>query len=408
MIKSILLDILSSIKQHKVRSLLTGFGIGWGIFILVILLGVSSGTEKGVSKMFEGFAQNSLWFYGGSVRTDSSKRRAIEFDMETLENVRRIIGDEIIDISPEKTIDNSGNVFFGEKSRRFTIKAVDQTYFDVKLLDVESGRLMNKSDNLETRNVAIVGQRIKKAFFEEENPLGQYIAISDEYYKIIGVLKSGSVFDQGEQGNIFIPFETGVRNFNTGGAFSVFGISFKKGASLKIVEERIKQCLANQCMFDIKEKEALYVVNYKEQTKTFDKLFSGLNLFFGFIGICLLLSGVIGVTNIMFVVVGERTREIGIRKAIGAKPKSIISMILIEAVGITTSSGIVGILLGIMALKLINLYLDSIDIIIKETSVNMSIIFGALVLLIVAGLLAGLIPAANAMKIKPIKAIQTE
>ncbi len=407
MIKSTLLDILSSIRQHKMRSILTGFGIGWGIFILVILLGVSAGTEKGVMKMLEGFAQNSIWFYGGTTKDDDG-RRQITFDNKQLQQISSILQEQIIDTTPERHVANAGSITYRQKSRNFTVKAVEKNYFDIKLLKIETGRLFNINDNKEARQVAIIGKRVKEALFEKELPIGKNINIGDEYYKIIGVLKSGSIFDQSEQGTIFIPLQNAAKTYHTQNGFTVFGLSLKQGTNTKRVETRIKHYLSSQLKFNINDKDALYTFNFEEQSGTFSKLFEGLNVFFWFIGVCLLLSGMIGVANIMFVVVKERTKEIGIRKAIGAKPRNIISMILFEAVGITVIAGSIGVILGSGVLKLLNIYLQSSEIIIKDTAINFTIIMGALVILIISGMVAGLIPATNAMKIKPIEAIQSE
>ena len=407
MIKSIFFDILSSIVQHKMRSLLTGFGIGWGIFILVILLGVSAGTEQGVMKMLKGFAQSSIWVYGGST-IDHDSRRKVVFNDTHIQQIHDVFGEQIIEITPEISLPNYGSISYKQKSRNFAVKAVQKNYFDIKLLKIDTGRLLNINDNDEARNTAIIGEKVKGILFGNENPIGKDINIGDEFYRIVGTLKSGSVFDQAEQGTIFIPLQTAIKNYNVGDEFSVFGLSLKPNANANLVEKRIKHFLSQQLSFDISDKEALYIFNFEQQSNTFSKLFKGLNIFFWFIGICLLLSGIIGVTNIMFVVVNERTKEIGIRKAIGAKPQNIIAMILFESVGITVIAGSIGILLGSGTLKLLNLYLQSTDMIIKNTSVNLSIVIGAFIILILSGIAAGLVPATNAMKIKPIEAIQSE
>lgn len=407
MIKSILIDIWSSVAHHKVRSVLTGFGIAWGIFILVLLLGVSAGTEKGIMSLLKGYAQNTLWVYGGTDNSKSWNAHQVVFDDKLTDNVTQILGDAALHITREADISNYGQIIYQHKSRKYTVKAVDRSYFDIKTLTVEDGRFFNSLESQHEANVVVIGKKIKEVFWGQKSPIGKSIAIGDEYYKVIGVLKSGSVFDQGEQGSLFIPFQTGASNFHNYSQFSAFGLSLRKNVDTKKVEDRIRHYLSTQLNLEINNKEALYIFNYKEQTNVFGKLFSGLNMFFFFIGICLLLSGIIGVANIMFVVVNERTQEIGIRKAIGAKPQSIISMILIEAIAITTIAGVIGMLLGIGVLELLNLYLKNADIMIKETTVSLGVVIGALLLLITSGILAGLIPAGNAMKIKPIKAIQT-
>lgn len=407
MITSIFFDILSSIKQHKARSFLTGFGIGWGIFILVILLGTSAGTQKGVMTMLEGFAQNSIWFYGGLAK-DHDGQRKIVFDETLLQQIAGLFQEHLIEITPEINLSHHTHISYQQTSQHFSVKAVRENYFDIKLLKVSSGRLFNEYDNKKARNIAIVGEKVKEILFDHKDPIGKDICISEEFFKVVGILESGSVFDQLEQGTIFIPLRTAIKNFNISNDFSVFGLSLAPDSDVSLVESRIKHFLAQQLLFDSKDKKALYIFNFEQQSSMFLKLFEGLNQFFWFIGICLLLSGVIGVTNIMFVVVKERTKEIGIRKAIGAKPQNILTMILFESISITVFAGFLGILVGVLGLELINLYLQSLDILIKNTFIDFRVVIGALVILVVSGLVAGLVPANNAMKIKTIKAIQTE
>ncbi len=185
----------------------------------------------------------------------------------------------------------------------------------------------------------------------------------------------------------------------------------KSGINTKTAESHISNYLAHQLLFDPSDSNALYVVNYDQQVKSFQKLFSGLNIFFWFIGICLLLSGMVGVTNIMFVIVNERTSEIGIRKAIGATNKNILNMILTESAIITLLAGIIGIIIGAIIISMGSYLLDKIvdkDFIIKDISINWITVVGALVILVLSGLAAGLIPAKRATEIEPIDAIRNQ
>lgn len=409
MIRSTIHDISSSIIRHKMRSVLTGFGVGWGIFILVILLGVSKGTEAGIKTLLEGFAQNSIWFYGGQSKLTGEQPKQILFDKQQLIDLKNVLGGALKEISPESNLNEYGMVVQGDKSMHCQVKAVTNQYFNIKLLNIKDGRLLNPKDIDERRRVVVIGQQVRDGLFKKgEKVIGKYISIGEVQFKVIGILKSGTLSDQSEQGSIFIPISTTESTMNKGEKFAVFGLTLKKDIDVKQAEERIRHYLAKQVGFDYKKKEALFVFNFEEQSEIFDKLFQGLNIFFWFIGICLLLSGIIGVTNIMLVVVAERTKEIGIRKAIGAHPRIIISMILIESTGITLVAGIIGIAFGYVALKIIDLYLKGEAFLIKETQIDLTVTGGALLILILSGMIAGIVPATKAMKIRPIKAIQIE
>jgi len=408
----LLSDIILSIREQKLRTLLTGFGVAWGIFILILLLGASGGLEKGVLQIFSGFAQNSIWFYGGNVTAEIGKNsysRPVVFDEDILYNLKRNYSDKIESISPE--IQKHTEVGHKEKKIHTTTKGVLPDYFKIKILQAAHGRLINEQDDKNQRNMAVIGERIKDQLFGKQNALGADIVIDNHVFTIIGVLKSGTIFDQAEQNSIFIPLSAGIKLLQLNPNFNVIGLTLKSGINTKTAESHISNYLAHQLLFDPSDSNALYVVNYDQQVKSFQKLFSGLNIFFWFIGICLLLSGMVGVTNIMFVIVNERTSEIGIRKAIGATNKNILNMILTESAIITLLAGIIGIIIGAIIISMGSYLLDKIvdkDFIIKDISINWITVVGALVILVLSGLAAGLIPAKRATEIEPIDAIRNQ
>jgi len=406
-------DIIHSLKQNKLRNILTGFGVAWGIFILVILLGAGNGFQTGIMKLFGSFAQNSLWVYGGqssSVEIGMTEGKLILFNEEDV----NIIGKrftEIESISPETTIPRS-IVSFKENFGAYTIKGISEDYFKIKILDIDHGRTFNKLDNSEKRKVAIISNKIKKVLFKQNNAVGQFINISGTWFKVIGVLDEGNIFTQSEQNAIFIPFNSVKENYNIGNEFNTFGFTLKSGVNTKDFEIKLKKILANRIGFDRFDEKALFVLNFDEQIKSFDKLFNGIKAFLFFIGVCLLLSGIIGIGNIMLIVVKERTKEIGIRKAIGAKSNSIIMMILSESVVITFIAGLVGLLLGIGVTNLVNLiitqFYDKEDVLISNFGINIPIALLSMFLIVVSGCLAGLYPAKKAAEIMPVVAINHE
>jgi putative ABC transport system permease protein len=311
-------------------------------------------------------------------------------------------------MSPE--FQTSMHISFENKYINAPVKGISPDYFSLKKLKANHGRLLHEGDILRKGKVIVLGKRIKEQLFNKKDAIGQHILIENSLFVVIGVLNEGSLFDQAEQNVVFIPIQTMNECFNKGWDFRVFGISLNSKSTQK-AEEYIKHYLGRHLGFDPADNNALNIFNFDQQIKSFQKIFTGLNIFLWFIGLCLLITGMIGVTNIMFVVVHERTSEIGIRKAVGATAHHILSMVLTEAVAITLLAGLIGVALGGVALFALKYLLNEIagdDFLIKEVSTNWMTIIGALVLLVLCGIIAGFLPAKRATEITPIDAMRYE
>ena len=411
-----LYEVFSSIREHKTRNMLTGFGIAWGIFILVILLGAGSGLQKGVFKLFGSFAQKSIWVFGGATSTDTQRiagGKAIEFNHHLLEDVKMRFKGDITEISPQISLPQY-KVQFDEVFSDYSIVGVNADYFKIKTLALTSGRFINAQDDIKAKKIAVIGDQVAKVLFKKvKSPIGQFIQIGDLFFTVVGVLKKGSIAMQQEQNNVYIPVKTLQEYFNQGTNYNAFLLNLSPKTNSASFELNLKKYLARILRFDYQDTKALMVVNFEEQIESFNKLFNTLKGFLWFIGICLLLTGVVGVGNIMLVIVKERTREIGIRKAVGATPRSIISLILTESVLITLLSGIVGLLLSTLAIYIVNMVLRHIedngrDNLINHLGFNLPAAVIALCILMISGCLAGIIPAQKAARIKPIDAIRQE
>lgn len=408
-------EAFSSLKQNKSRSILAGFGVAWGIFILILLLGTGKGFQQGILQLFSVFAKNSIWVYGGQISETSSSNvnlnRQVLFDNDDI----KILKDRFPDIeymSPELNyygnalVSNQQNIAYAQ------IRGVISDYFNVKIINTEEGRLLNTLDNKEYRQVALVGKQVADALFPNETAVGKSININGTYFKVIGVIEKGSLFTQGEQNIIYLPYNSFVQQFNQGREFNAFILTLSKKTNTSDFENKLKTVLGRKKGFSVDDKKAIFIVNFESQVKSFNKLFKGVDLFLWFIGLSLLLSGIVGICNIMFVIVKERTFEIGIRKAIGAKSRSIIYMIITESIVITGLAGLFGLLLGVGCVGLINLVLNSYykdsESLFSNAVINFPIIIFSLVILIISGILAGLIPAKRASEITPIEALRFE
>lgn len=407
-------ETLQTLKEHKGRNILTGFGVAWGIFILILLLSAGEGLQSGISRIFSGYAQNSMWLYGGQssiIQEGSVEGKPIVFSKTLLDNITARFK-EIECISPEVTNPKNSFISFKDKSYVAPIKGVGSSYFNIKLLQLADGRLFNLLDEKTERPVCIIGDNMKEVLFKNENPLGNYINISGNWFKVIGILSKGSMFSENEQRSVFISYNCFQKHFSGGLEFNVFGILLKNNTNTEIFERKLKNYLSRSLDFDKLDNKALYILNFNEQVKVFNKLFTGIKIFLWFIGICLLLSGIVGIGNMMLVIVKERTKEIGIRKAIGATPNEILMMILMESVVITTLSGLGGMLIGFGLVGIINWIIHSFnnkkDSLIDSLNINIPMALGALVILILSGCIAGFIPAKKATEIMPLEALNKE
>lgn len=406
-------EAFKSIKENKSRSVLSSLGVVWGIFILILLLGVGNGFKEGIFQLFNTFAKNSLWIYGGQVsETDLKKATAeklIVFDVNDI-NILKDRFESIESISPELNYAGNSLTSYEQNITYPQIKGVLPDYFNVKIIKTDEGRLINVLDNKEYRRIAMIGRQVADVLFPKKKPIGKSINIAGIYFTIIGVIEKGSIFTQNEQNLIYIPYNTFYDCFNQGREFNTFILSLSKKTDASNFENELTSFLAKLKGFNSKDKKALFILNFENQVKAFDKLFTGINVFMWFIGSCLLLSGIVGISNIMFVIVKERTFEIGIRKAVGAKQKSIIWLILSESIVITSVAGILGLFLGFLVIQLINwglsCFFNDKDSLFTSATVDFPVIIFSLIILIFSGVLSGFLPAKKAAKIDPIEALR--
>ncbi len=402
-------EAVFAIRQNKARSILAGFGVAWGIFILILLLGAGKGFQEGVIKMFNDYSQNSLWVYGGQVNAPNSNEPiSVLFNTEDIEVSKKKFT-SIEYSSPELSNFQNSLILYESNITRSPVKGVLSDYFKVKKIQLDSGRLINPLDNNNYKRVAIIGQQVANVLFEGQSPLYKYISIDGVFYKIIGIIKKGGFLSHNDQNLIYIPLNSFVDCFQRERVFNTFILTLSKGTNSINFETEIREFFARRKGFAISDKKAMFILNFDTQVKLFDSLFKTINIFLWMFGLCLLLSGVIGISNIMLVIVKERTFEIGIRKSIGATPKAILWMIITESIIITTFSGGVGFILGLIGIGLTNITMrlssDS-NTLFTHASIDFPIIFMSLLVLIISGILAGFIPAKKAALITPMTSIK--
>ena len=400
-------EIYESVKRKPSRTILTGIGISWGIFILIVLVGIGSGFERGVFKLFNGFSKSTTYVYASETLMGykgAASGRKIQFQKEDLNMLKSRIP-EITHLSPETGRWNA--VYAGTKNGWFEVRGVYPDYFLIKLLEVEHGRMLNALDMNEARKVVLIGENVVDMLFRKENPIGKYIRMGQEMFRVIGTIKN-TMLNSYEARVIYMPYSVYEQVDATAGRFGTVVFSTVKGAKTKEVNTHVRNVMARKYQFAPSDDKVFYFNSMEEQVKAFTDLFVMIRKFLWFMGISTLVSGVIGVGNIMYSSAKERTREIGIRKSVGAKAQQIKAMFLWESIALTSLAGYVGLVLGWGILKVVALFISEDTPMMEKPGLDFPTAVAAIFILVIAGTLAGLRPAIYAAELNPIEALKEE
>ncbi len=412
-------EIWHVLKKNRMRTFLTAFGVFWGIFMLVIMLGSGNGLQNGVTQNFGDMATNSVFIWTQQTTMPYKgfpRGRRFYFDNEDVTALRHSVP-ELKYLAPRLQAGGymqTNNVVRGLKSGIFNIMGDYPDFNRIDPLNIHGGRFVNDLDIDGKRKIAVIGSRVVDFLFEKgEEPLGRYIQIRGVYFQVVGVFTSKRTGEQANQENqnIYIPFTTLQQVYNYGNAVGFFALTSKDDVPVSVVEDKAVRLLKQRHAVAPDDDAAVGHFNLRKEYDKMQGLFFGIRLLVWIVGTGTLLAGVIGVSNIMLVVVRERTREIGVMRALGATPARIISQIITESVVLTTFAGYFGLVIGVGLLELINSLLGS-GSQATEMFVHPGIDFGvavtALSILVACGALAGLIPARRAVSVKPIDALRFE
>lgn len=408
-------EIFSTIRKNKLRTFLTMLGVFWGIFMLVIMLGSGNGLRNGILKEFSGTATNS--FYMWTQQTTKAYKgmkpgRQFNFNLADAEALKQLTDLEVI--SPMNQLggyQDANNVVRGLKTAPAEIQGCFPSTTQIAQVRLSRGRFINDLDIKEKRKVCVAGPRVVEMLFKPgEDPLGQYIRISGVYFKIIGLTQPAAGGQEGRQQaqRINIPFTTFQNAFNYGDIVGWFAIKSKNNLPAEAAEEKVIAILKERHKIAPEDSKAIGHWNMAVEYNKLNGLFIGIEVLIWIVGIGTLLAGVIGISNIMLIVVKERTKEIGVKRALGAVPLQIIGQILMEAVFLTSLSGYFGLVLGILLLEGLNSAIGESGEMFTNPTVDLWVALKALLVLIAGGALAGLIPARKAVHIKPVEALRTE
>jgi putative ABC transport system permease protein len=413
-------EIYHALRKNKLRTFFTAFGVFWGIFMLIIMLGSGKGLNNGVSQGMGDMATNAMfmWTQQTTIPYKGFPRgRRFSFDNDDTKALRDNIP-ELEYIAPRLQVfsrgDESNNVVRGERTAAFTIQGDYPDFFKIDPVNILQGRFINDLDIEGKRKNIVIGTRVFEEMFDpEEDPIGEHIRIQGVYFNVVGVFSSKKNDRQAEQENsqIYMPFTTMQQTYNFGNRVGWYSMTAGDGYPASQVLEKAKEIVKSRHSIAPEDDRAVGSFNLEEEFRKMTTLFSGIDALIWIVGIGTLLAGVIGVSNIMLIVVKERTKEIGIQRAIGATPLLIKTQIVLESVFLTTVAGYIGFTLGILVLEGINSLLISSGAstdMFNNPEVDFRKAITALIILVVAGALAGLIPAQRAVQLKPIDALRDE
>jgi len=411
-------EIWLTITRNKVRSIMTAFGVFWGILMLTILLGAGVGLENGMMSNIEGFATNSCFFYTDQTSVNYKgfkKGRRWDMHNSDIETIRKNVP-EVKYLAPMLFGGSSeNNTVRGEKAGTFNTRGCYPDYAKIEEQKCLYGRYINDIDIEENRKVCYIGKSVYEALFNPgEDPIGKVIRSNGIYYRVIGVGTGLTNIQIGGRSDemVVLPFTTMQRAYNEGDIVHFLAATAKDDIDASFIQKEITTIMKSRNNIAPEDERAVGSFNISEQFKMFSYMFLGIRVLIWIVGIGTLLAGAIGVSNIMLVSVRERTKEIGIRRALGARPVDIIVQILNESLVLTSIAGFIGLSMGVGILSLFDNIINNLPpesgIFIRNIVIKFDVALSASFILIALGLLAGMLPANRAMNIKPIEALSEE
>ncbi|MDQ2078153.1 ABC transporter permease [Marinimicrobium sp. ABcell2] len=411
-------EILYTLKQNKLRTGLTAFGVFWGIFMLVLLLGAGQGLQNGMTGSFSNDMSDSIWISAGRtalpyqglptnrrIQLTESDMRAIR---EQIPGVRFISSENAVgSFRQSDTL-----VTYQRRSGSFGVFGVADEYFDIKAnVGFPGGRKLNPLDAHQSRKVVAIGTLVEQALFAPGvSAIGEAITINGVQFTVVGIF-----YDSGREGRmserIYLPQSAYAAIFGGGERVSVVGVRPELGVDGFEVERRIRELLQRRHQVSPNDRRAIRTHNMALQAERFNAIFTGINAFLWFVGLGTLAAGIVGVSNIMIITVKERTREIGVRKALGATPSSIVGTLMLESILVTSIAGYTGLVLGVALLEGVSFSLEALNIQLsyfQQPEVDFQLALTALGLLVGVGALAGLVPAVQAARIMPVEAMRAD
>ena len=409
-------EIVQTARKNRLRTFLTAAGVFWGMFMLLVMLGFGRGLEVGTKRSMGDFATNAVYIWGQ--RTSMPYKglqpgRGIDYTNDDVWAVAAEV-EGIAYLAPRNQLggySDGNNVSHFTKTGNFQVMGDVPVYQHIQPMVIDKGRWLNDLDIQDNRKVAVIGSLVHEVLFEpDEDPIGQTVSVNGMYFMVVGLFHSAVPGEQGDRqaGTVHVPFSTFQRSFNLGdrvGWFAVAGVPAIPGQTL---EDDIRRVLARRHSIHPDDRHAIGSFNSEREFKKITNLFWGINMFVWFVGSATLATGLVGVSNILLIVVRERTKEIGLRRALGATPASIISLVMMEAVVLTSLAGYAGLVSGVAVLEVVAWFVGTDNSYVGPPGVDLSVAATAALVLIVGGAIAGILPARRAVSIKTVDALRAE
>jgi putative ABC transport system permease protein len=408
-------EVFSTLQKNLMRTTMTAWGVFWGTFMLVAMLGFGSGLQAGVNHNMLGFFANNVYAWGQATTRafgGLSPGRPVRLDMDDAAAVRNLPGVEAV--APASDLGgwrDGNNVSYEDKTGNFGIRGESPDQARIGLERPYRGRFVNEIDIDLKRKVAVIGETVRTTLFPDQvDPIGKYLSVRNVHFQVVGLIHSEQPGDDGDRVNssVMIPITTFQAAFNTGNRVSVLCVRLGADVDSEAMERRIRDALAARHRVHPEDTNAIGAFNLAKAHRRVQNLFSGIRAFVWFVCLATLTAGALGVSNIMLISVKERTREFGVRKALGATPASIIRLVLAEASLLTLLAGYLGVVAGVLGLELVSRWVADTSGPLGAPSIDVTAALAATGVIGLSGLLAGVAPARHAARIQPVEALRAE
>jgi putative ABC transport system permease protein len=408
-------EIFATMRRNRLRTFMTAFGVFWGILILIIMLAFGVSLETGIASSVRGYGSNQIYIWGGRSSLPyhgMRPGRRTTYDIDDAPAIQAVEGVALV--APRISLGGhrgSNNVTHAGKTGPFKVVGDHPSWGMIQPFEFYEGRFINALDIKESRKVAVIGEQVYDTLFEKgESAIGQTLLIQNVHFTVVGRVHSsrgGGAADE-DATTIYIPFTTFQRAFNQGNRVGWFAVTAQDGFSPDEVDEKVRAMLRARKMVHPDDTQAIHGYNAAEGAAKLEKLFGGIRLFMWFVGLATLFAGMLGVSNIMIIVVRERTREIGIRKALGATPWSIVAHVMHESITLTLLAGYTGLVSAVALTEFLAGMLEGSELPLGRPEVDFSVAITATMILVVAGAFAGFFPARHAAAVQPVHALRAE
>jgi putative ABC transport system permease protein len=408
-------EVWATLRENKLRAFLTALGVFWGVFMLILMLGIGNGLERGVIRNLSGLTNYSVYVW--PQRTTLPFKglmpgRYVRLNDADIGTVARTKGVE--HVAPRLQLGNWHSpqlVSYGAKKATFTVMGDSPEFALVEPLSLSYGRFINPRDMTDERKVVVLGQEAYKTLFGTADPIGKYLQIKRVYFQVVGVVGTQKSGDDADRilSSVYVPFSTFQTAFNQKDKVGWFALTASRNQPAAEVEQDVRSAITHGHRIDPRDGEALGSFNAAQKFEQLQGLFRGIRRFVWFVGTLTLFAGMLGVSNILLIIVKERTKEIGVRKALGATPASIITLIVAEGLLLTTLSGYSGVVAGVLGLEAVARMVRSVpNAPLSQPEVSLQVALMAVLVLLLAGAVAGIVPARLAARVQPVEALRAE